>query len=350
MRLTSDRSRKEVFMKKKVCIIYTGGTIGMMPTEMGYAPNPSAFPDLLEKIHDINLPDFPAYEVICLSRLLDSSDVTVREWNEIGKLIRDNYERFDGFVVLHGTDTMAYTASAMSFMLKGLDKAVIFTGSQIPLCRIRSDGADNLVTSILVAASGEVREVCLYFGGALMRANRCTKTSADDLVAFSSPNYPRLADVATSIVYRKKFLLPERNVPFSLVEMNEVPIAVIKIFPGFSARLLESVLESGVRGIVLEAFGAGNIPHGEALLPALKLARERGVLIVVTSQCGKGCVRLGAYAASMHLSAAGAISGLDMTTEAAVAKLYYLFSCYNDTDEVRALMEQDICGEISTDA
>ena len=336
-------------MKKKVCIIYTGGTIGMMPTENGYAPNPAAFPELLDKIHDINLPDFPAYEVKCLSRLLDSSDVTVDEWNEIGRVIRDNYELYDGFVVLHGTDTMAYTASAMSFMLEGLDKAVVFTGSQIPLCRIRSDGADNLVTSILVAASGEVHEVCLYFGGMLMRANRSTKTSADDLLAFTSPNYPRLADVATSIVYRKKVLCERSTAPFSLTQMNQVPIAVIKIFPGFSASLLEAVLESGVCGIVLEAFGAGNIPHGRDLLPALRKAQQKGVLIVVTSQCGKGYVRLGAYEASMHLRASGAISGRDMTTEAAVAKLYYLFSKYSDTEKIASLMECDLRGEISID-
>ena len=167
-------------MKKDVCIIYTGGTIGMMPTENGYAPNPEAFPELLETIHDINLPGFPTYEVVCLSRLLDSSNITYLEWNEIGRIIEERYNDFTGFVVLHGTDTMAYTASAMSFMLEGLDKAVVFTGSQIPLCRMRSDGIDNLVTSILVAASGKVREVCLYFGGQLMRGNRITKISADD--------------------------------------------------------------------------------------------------------------------------------------------------------------------------
>ena len=321
----------------------------MMPTEDGYAPNPAAFPELLDKIHDISLPDFPSYEVICLSKLLDSSDITFREWNEIGRVIRDRYDDFDGFVVLHGTDTMAYTASAMSFMLEGLDKAVVFTGSQIPLCRMRSDGTDNLVTSMLVAASSDVREVCLYFGGQLMRGNRVTKVSADDLIAFSSPNYPRLAEIGTSIVYRKKFLAPRRESEFKLFELGETPIAVIKMFPGFQPRLLEAVLAGGARGVVLEAFGAGNIPNGKELEPVLHHARENGTVLVVTSQCGKGNVELGAYAASSYLKRAGAVSGHDMTTEAAVAKLYYLFSKYSDAEKIKSLMEIDLAGEISLD-
>jgi len=335
-------------MKKKVCLIYTGGTIGMMPTENGYAPNPSAFPDMLDKIHDISLEGFPDYEVVCLSRLLDSSDITHREWNEIGRVIRDRYDDFDGFVVLHGTDTMAYTASAMSFMLEGLDKAVVFTGSQIPLCRMRSDGTDNLVTSMLVAASGEVREVCLYFGGMLMRGNRVTKVSADDLDAFASPNYPRIAEIGTSILYRKKFLRTPTGEPFRLFEIGDVPIAVIKMFPGIQYKLLEAVLDGGMRAVVLEAFGAGNIPDGKSLEPLLLEAKKRGTVIVVTSQCGRGNVCLGAYAASMHLRLAGAVSGLDMTTEAAVTKLYYLFSKYSDVELIKELMERDMRGEVSS--
>lgn len=338
-------------MRKRVCIIYTGGTIGMMPTENGYAPNPKAFPELLDKIHDINLPDFPEYDVILMDRLLDSSDVGYREWCEIGRMIRDRYSDYDGFVVLHGTDTMAYTASALSFILEGLNKAVVFTGSQIPLCRMRSDGTDNLVSSILVAASGEVREVCIYFGGELMRGNRATKVSADDLKAFASPNYPRLADVGTSIVYRKKFLYCiEGGEELNLVELSPIPIAVIKMFPGFSAQLVRSLVNSGVRAIVLEAFGAGNIPSSRELSVALSDAVESGAVLVVTSQCGRGNVAIGTYQTSQMLKKMGAVSGFDMTTEAAVAKLYYLFSKLgDDTERVKALMECDLRGEVSFD-
>ena len=334
-------------MKKRVGIIYTGGTIGMMPTESGYAPNPSAFPEMLDKIHDVNLPGFPEYEVICLSKLLDSSDISYREWSELGEMIAKRYDDFDGFVVLHGTDTMAYTASVMSFILEGLDKAVVFTGSQIPLCRMRSDGIDNLVTSILVAASGRVHEVCLYFGGQLMRGNRVTKVSANGLLAFESPNYPRLADVGTEIAYRSKFLRKSEGGSLTLATLEPISIAVLKIFPGIRPQLFESVIDSGVRAIVIEAFGAGNIPSDGALAAVLKRAADAGVLIVVTSQCGSGTVSLGTYATSSPLLSAGAVSGQDMTTEAAVAKLYYLFSKYGDVARVREQMGIDLVGEMS---
>ena len=336
-------------MKKQVCVIYTGGTIGMMPTENGYAPNPKAFPEVMDHIHDVNLPDFPSYEIVSLPRLLDSSDITYKEWNAIGEIIYERYDDFDGFVVLHGTDTMAYTASAMSFMLEGLNKPVIFTGSQIPLCRVRSDGIDNLVTSMLVASAGKVKEVCLYFGGKLMRGNRVTKISANGLEAFASPNYPRLADIGTDIVYREKHIRKPKPSSLTLQKIGSVPIAVLKIFPGIQYELFESIISNNMKGVVIEAFGAGNIPNSESLEPILRAARDKGVILAVCSQCNNGNVTIGTYAASMYLHRAGAVSGHDMTTEAAVAKLYYLFSKYDDVEMIKTLMETDISGEISTD-
>ena len=193
---------------KNVLIIYTGGTIGMTRTENGYAPQSGQFRRAMEAIPDLYAEQMPRWDMLEMDPLLDSSNMTVREWNKIAQLVADHYDAYDGFVVLHGTDTMAYTASALSFMLEGLAKPVILTGSQIPMCEIRSDGRDNLITSLLIAGAGEVHEVCLYFGGKLLRGNRATKFSADGLIAFLSPNYPSLADAGITIRYNEIALLP----------------------------------------------------------------------------------------------------------------------------------------------
>ena len=291
------------------------------------------------------MPEFDLYE---MSPLLDSSNMAVSEWNRIGEKISKLYDRYDGFVILHGTDTMAYTASSLSFMLENLDKPVILTGSQIPLCEIRSDGRDNLITSMLIAASGVVKEVCLYFGGKLLRGNRSTKMSADGLVAFDSPNLQPLAEAGINIRYYPMTPLPEKTGPFRFVPFSEVPIGVLKIFPGINFSLFDVVLTEKLKGIVLETFGAGNVPaDGNALLPIIKSAFSAGAVITVCSQCPKGTVALGAYAASSELVSAGAVSGYDMTTEAAVAKLYYLFSKGYSKEEIKEKMETNIAGELT---
>lgn len=337
--------------KKKILLIYTGGTIGMKKTSHGYTPAQGFIEEALNSIPDMSRADFPKWDLYEMSPLLDSSNMTVKEWNIIATVICKEYENYSGFVVLHGTDTMAYTASALSFMLSGLDKPVVLTGSQIPLAEIRSDGKDNLIASILIAADGVAREVCLYFSGKLLRGNRAMKMSADGLVAFDSPNYPHLADVGISIKYNTSVLLKRKkrsSTQLRLVPFSEVPIGVIKVFPGIQFGLFEQIMTEKLSGIVLETFGAGNIPcGGDELLPIIKKAFNSGTVITVCSQCPAGTVVLGAYETSSSLKAAGAVSGRDMTTEAAVAKLYYLFSLGISKDEIKRMMEINLFGELS---
>lgn len=334
-------------MKKKILIIYTGGTIGMKRTDKGYAPS-RFLSKAIAEIPDMKSDSAPDWELIEMSPLLDSSDVTVKEWNKIASIIYENYADFDGFVVLHGTDTMAYTASALSFILEGLDKPVVLTGSQIPLSEIRSDGRDNLVTSLLIAADGVAREVCLYFSGKLLRGNRAVKMSADDLVAFDSPNYPHLADVGIAVKYNYSAIGALPSEPLALRLLSEVPIGVLKVFPGIQFGLFESIMTEKLSGIVLETFGAGNIPSDcGALIPIISRAFESGSVVTVCSQCPSGTVTLGAYETSSALKTAGAVSGADMTTEAAVAKLYYLFSLGISKDEIKEKMEKNLRGEMT---
>lgn len=320
----------------------------MKRTEKGYAPVSGYLGNAISEIGDMKSPDAPLWDIHEMSPLLDSSDITVNEWNRIAEVIYSNYEKYDGFVVLHGTDTMAYTASALSFILHGLDKPVVLTGSQIPLSEIRSDGRDNLVTSLIIAADGVVSEVCLYFSGKLLRGNRAVKMSADKLVAFDSPNYPHLAEVGISIKYNHAAIGKPSEKKFEMRPFSNVPIGVLKVFPGIQFGLFESIMTEKLSGIVLETFGAGNIPSdGGALIPIISRAFESGSVITVCSQCPSGTVTLGAYETSSALKAAGAVSGFDMTTEAAVAKLYYLFSLGLTKDEIKQKMEENLRGELS---
>ncbi len=320
----------------------------MKMTDKGYAPVSGFFSTALHAIDDLKSDKLPSFELYEMSPLLDSSDITVKEWNAIAEAVYKNYDRFDGFVILHGTDTMAYTASALSFMLKGLSKPVVLTGSQIPLSEVRSDGRDNLITSMIIAADGVVPEVSLYFSGTLLRGNRAAKMSADDLVAFDSPNYPHLAEAGITIKYNLPAIRKNKGEPLELCPLSNIPIGVLKVFPGIQFGLFESIMTEKLSGIVLETFGAGNIPGGGGeLIPIIKRAFESGTVITVCSQCPGGSVSLGAYETSSMLKGAGAVSGADMTTEAAVAKLYYLFSIGIDKEEIKLKMEQDLRGELT---
>ncbi|MBR5779890.1 MAG: asparaginase [Clostridia bacterium] len=335
-------------MNKKILLIYTGGTIGMNSSENGYFPQKGFLQELLEEIHVLRNDKMPKWELLELDPLLDSSNVTVNEWNIIGSIIEENFDLFDGFVILHGTDTMAYTASALSFTLENLSKPVVITGSQIPLFEVRSDGLDNLVTAMMVAAEGKINEVALCFGNKLIRGNRSTKVSTSNLNAFSSPNYPLLADIGTQVYYNKMIPQKVAKLPFRVQHLDKIPIGIIKVFPGIQFEYFEEIMTKSLRGIVLETFGAGNIPgSADAILPIVKKAYENGTVLVICSQCLKGSVSLGAYETSIALKNAGAVCGFDMTTEAAVAKLYYLFSCGYDVQTVKQKMEEDIAGEIT---
>lgn len=321
----------------------------MVPTERGFAPEKGYFYDAISQIDDIHDESMPDWDMIEFDPLLDSSNIALEQWNQIGRVIAENYEKYDGYVVLHGTDTMAYTASALSFMLEGLDKPVVITGSQIPLCQLRSDAHDNLITSMLIAGQGIAKEVCLYFGGKLLRGNRATKASSDGLIAFASPNYHPLAEAGIDIIYNHAALKrPEENRPFHLTEFKQTSIGVLKVFPGIQFSLFESIMTESLKGIVLETFGAGNIPsYSHALLPIIRKAFDHGTIITVCSQCQQGTVKLGTYETSSALTDAGAVSGYNMTTEAAVTKLYYLFTLGLPKEEIKALMEENLRGELT---
>ena len=336
-------------MNKRICILYTGGTIGMVATERGYAPKQGYFKSLLDEIVQLRYEDMPEWDLVEFDPLLDSSDITVDEWNSMGQAISERYNDYDGFVILHGTDTMAYSASALSFMLEGLSKPVIFTGSQIPMCEVRSDGRDNLINSILLAAQGTANEVCIFFAGKLIRGNRATKTSADDLIAFTSPNYPPLAEVGIDIKYSQRALqMPVQAAEFNLHKLEHIPIAVLKLFPGMRFDLFEPLVTKDMKAVIIEAFGSGNIPsRNTALVDSIRRATENGSLIAVCSQCYAGTARLGTYATSGELKDFGAVSCQDMTTEAAVAKLYYLFSLGLEKGALTRALETNIRGEIS---
>lgn len=334
-------------MKKKILIIYTGGTIGMTKTENGYAPNMNKFLKMVNSIEELKDPKMPIWNIEAISPILDSSNISLNEWNKIGEKVYENYDNYDGFVILHGTDTMAYSASALSFMLENNSKPIVFTGSQIPLCELRNDARDNLITSIMIAAS-DINEVCLYFGGKLLRGNRSIKYSSDGLIAFKSPNYPLLGLAGINIEIDKNNLLPKENKRINLIRLKDNPIGVIKIFPGIQYNLFKNIMTKDLKAVVIETFGSGNIPDNNgSLLPIIKQAFDNGILVVICSQCIHGKVALGTYETSNSLKQAGAISGYDITTEAAVAKLYYLLSKGLSKEEIKTQMETNIKGELS---
>lgn len=337
-------------MKKRVYICNTGGTIGMRPTRDGYAPSQGYLEELLSGISELADPSMPEFVVHEFDPLLDSANMRPANWLAIARDIQQRYAEFDGFIVIHGTDTMAFSASALSFLLQGLGKPVILTGSQIPLCEVRNDARVNLITSLLIAAHHPVPEVTICFGGFLLRGNRSKKITANGFDAFHSPNFPALASIGTSIDIQFRLLRINAEPACSLCfEQDRQPqVASFRLFPGVDHQIMANLLQPPLKGVVIEAFGVGNAPSNDPqFIEVIRQATARGVVVVVCTQCQQGHVDLNGYEAGRALSQAGAISGRDMTVEAALAKLYCLLNLDLTVDEIRERMQQDLAGELT---
>ena len=329
--------------RKRIYVAYVGGTIGMKPTDSGYAPVPG---HLSAQVRDRpELREVPELSITEYEPLLDSANARPADWLRIARDIVEHRHHYDGFVVLHGTDTMAYTASALAFLLRGLGKPVIITGSQIPLGVLRSDGRQNFLTAVLVAARDDVKEVCLVFGSQILRGARAVKASASGFEAFSSPNLPPLGLAGVEILLDGSRLRNAEPGAVGLPLTLDAPVGLLRLYPGMPAALLRAAMAAPMKGLVLEAYGAGTVPDADPeFVDALA---ERGVVVTVVSQCVDGRVDLTAYKTSAPLIAAGAVGGLDMTTEAAYTKLVVLLSEGRAPDEVRELMATDLAGELT---
>lgn len=342
----------------KILLLYTGGTIGMRKSENGYVPQQGYLDSMLKNIPELLHPSMPIVDVLEFESLIDSSNATIGFWNKIVAIIQDKYSSYDGFVILHGTDTMAYASSALSFMIQGLSKPILFTGSQIPLCEIRSDARENIITSLIIASSFSLSEVCVYFNGKLFRGNRLQKTSVSGFDAFYSHNYPLLGSVGVKFdierganvqdVHLEPSCKRKGDVVFFQTIDENVRVSVLTIFPGMSEAYCRAVLSDTFHAVVIDSFGAGNAPSnsmGKWLRKLIKELIAKQILVVIKTQCSRGSVSFGFYQTS--LKETGAVSARDMTFEAIIAKLYYVLSVEALHYEQRVeLFETSLCGEM----
>lgn len=337
---------------KKILVIYTGGTIGMVFDSKTNTSQPFNFRQIFSQVPEIQRLDYDI-KVHSFHKLIDSSDMQPFHWIAIAKLIEADYKNFDGFVILHGSDTMAYTASTLSFMLENLSKPVIFTGSQLPIGEIRTDAKENLITAMQIAGSGKngkttVPEVCIYFDYYLYRGNRTSKYNSEKFEAFQSVNYPPLAEAGVHLKFNDQFILKSSNKKLKVNTKLETNIGILKIFPGMKKEWVEAALNTkGLKGLILETFGSGNAPTEKWLIRLLSGAIQKGIVILNVTQCGGGRVEQGRYETSRHLKEAGVIGGRDMTTEAALAKLMYLLPFNFSSSQLKKKIQHSLRGEIT---
>lgn len=315
---------------------------------------PFDFDNIKKNVPELNRLDYHI-DVFSFSPLIDSSNMNPKEWKKIADVISKSYEEYDGFVILHGSDTMAYTASALAYMFENLSKPIILTGSQLPIGEIRTDAKENLITALEIAASkkpnGEatVPEVCIYFDYSLYRGCRATKVQADKFDAFKSPNYVLLAEAGVHIQYNSSAILTSNKQPLKVHTNFSDACASLKVFPGISESYVNAIFATpGIKAILIEGFGSGNTTTDAWFISALEKAKNNGLIFFDISQCGGGTVQIGRYETSRHLSSLGVISGFDITFEAAITKMMFLLGQYKDTSTIKELLSKNLRGEIST--